>query len=104
MHDPSAGDIARAQELARRYGCEFVELRDFKLNPDFLKRVPAELMFRYNFLPIEEVRDGRIAVALSDPSQLLLVDEISLLLGRRLMIRVAALSQISEVLHGLIGT
>jgi type IV pilus assembly protein PilB len=100
MNDPgnssSGGDVERVQELARRYRCEFEDLRNFKLNPDFLKRVPAELMFRYNFLPLEETDDGRLAIALADPSQLLLIDEISLLLGRRLIVRVAALARINE--------
>jgi hypothetical protein len=104
MNDPgnssSGGDVERVQELARRYRCEFADLRNFKLNPDFLKRVPAELMFRYNFLPLEETDYGRLAIALADPSQLLLIDEISLLLGRRLIVRVATLARINEILRG----
>ncbi|HKV77138.1 MAG TPA: hypothetical protein VJP02_03315 [Candidatus Sulfotelmatobacter sp.] len=87
--------------MARRYRCDFVDLLNFKLNPNFLKRVPPELMFRYNFLPLEDMFDGRLAIAIADPSQLLLIDEISLLLGRRLVVRVAALSRISEILHGI---
>jgi hypothetical protein len=38
-------------------------------------------MFRYNFVPLEEMQDGRIAIAVADPSQLLMFDEISLLLA-----------------------
>lgn len=94
-------DVVRAQELARRYRCEFVDLRNFRLNLDILKRVPAELMFRYNFLPLEEMHDGRLAVAIVDPSQLMLLDEISLLLGKRLIFRVATLGRIIEILHGI---
>src|SRR5262249_49057595 len=89
----------RAREVAGRYGCEFINLRNFMLNPEILKRVPFDLMLRYSFLPLEEMEDGRLAIAVADPSQLMMLDEISVLLGKRLMVRVAALTQIIEVLH-----
>ncbi len=34
-------DIARAQDLARRYRCEFIDLRDFGVPLDVLKKVPV---------------------------------------------------------------
>jgi type IV pilus assembly protein PilB len=85
--------------LALRYGYEFVSLDNFQLESELLKKVPVDLMFRYNFVPLSELPDGRIAIAIADPSQLMLVDEISLLLGRRLVIRVAAFAQIVKVLR-----
>ena len=87
----------RSRELARRYRCEFVDLRDFRLNASLLRKVDVGLMFRYNFVPLEE-RDGGLAIALADPSQLMMIDEIGLLLRKRLDIHVATLSQISDVL------
>ena len=53
-------------------------------------------MLRYNFVPVLEMQDGRIAIAVADPSQLLSFDEISLLLGKRLVICVATLGQINK--------
>ena len=85
----TSGDVARAQELARRYRCDYVDLHKFRVPLDILKIVPVELMFRYNFVPLEETDDGRIAAAFADPSQLMLLDEVSLLLGKRIIIRVA---------------
>src|SRR5262244_182524 len=79
----------RAREVAGRYGCEFINLRNFVLNPEILKRVPFDLMLRYSFLPLEQMADGRLAIAIADPSQLMMIDEISVLLGKRLMVRVA---------------
>jgi hypothetical protein len=94
-----ADDLARAQDVALRYRCEFVNLHKFNLNSDILRQVPVDLMFRYDFVPLEELCDGRIAIALADPSQLMSIDEISLLLGKRLVIRITTLAQINEVLH-----
>src|SRR5438270_8027815 len=93
-----ADDLERAQDIARRYRCEFVDLNSFQLHHDLFDKIPVELMFRYNFVPLEETRDGRLAIAIADPSQLMMIDEISLLLGKRIVTKVATLAQISEIL------
>jgi len=91
-------DETRARELARRYRCEFVDLKNYKIQHDLMKKVPVELMFRDNFIPLEELADGRLAIAIADPSQLMMIDEISLMLGRRIVAKVATLAQIIEFL------
>src|ERR1700745_3831726 len=93
-----ATDADRAQDIARRYRCEFVDLNDFQLQHELFKKVPVDLMFRYNFVPLEETRDGKLAIAIADPSQLMMIDEISLLLGKRIVTKVSTLGQISEIL------
>jgi type IV pilus assembly protein PilB len=57
----------------------------------------VDMMFRYNFVPLEE-RDGRLAIAIADPSQLMAIDEISVLLGKRILSKVATASQINDIL------
>src|SRR5882762_9225932 len=93
-----ATETDRAQDVARRYRCEFVDLNDFQLHHDLFKKVPVDLMFRYNFVPLEETRDGKLAIAIADPSQLMMIDEISLLLGKRIVTKVSTLKQISDIL------
>jgi type IV pilus assembly protein PilB len=88
---------AQAEELARRYRAEFVDLKNFKIQHDLLRTVPVELMFRYNFVPIEQ-NEGALTIAVSDPSQLMILDEIAGLLGHRIVPRVATLSQITDLL------
>jgi type IV pilus assembly protein PilB len=56
-------------------------------------------MFRYKFVPLEETPDGRLAIAIADPSQLMMIDEISLLLGKRILTKVSTLKQISDILQ-----
>src|SRR5215471_12675115 len=87
----------RARDLAERYRCEFIDLRDYRLDPELFKSVPVDLMFRYNFVPLEE-RQGALWIAIADPSKLMLIDEISLLLSRRVKTKVALLSQINDIL------
>ena len=91
-------ELARAQDIARRYRCEFVDLRDFQLHHDLFTKIDPRLMFRYNFVPLEETLEGKLAIAIADPSQLMMIDEIGLLLNKRIITKVATLGQISEIL------
>jgi len=93
-----AEELEKAQDIARRYRCEFVDLHNYQLHHELFKKIPVHLMFRYNFVPLEETRDGRLAIAIADPSQLMMIDEISLLLGKRVVTKVSTLAQISEIL------
>ncbi len=91
-------EMEKAQDIARRYRCQFVDLHNFQLHHDLFKKISPHLMFRYSFVPLEETEDGRLIVAIADPSQLMMIDEISLLLGKRIVTKVATLGQISEIL------
>src|ERR1700721_1436358 len=94
-----ASDVERdqAKKLAERYRCAFVDLREQRIDPDLFRSIPAEMMFRYKFVPLE-ARENTLMVAMADPSQLQLTDELSLLLGKRLQIKVATTSQIDDLL------
>src|ERR1017187_10802063 len=93
-----AAELEKARGVARRYRCEFVDLHNFQLHHDLFKTIPVHLMFRYNFIPLEETRDGKLAIAIADPSQLMMIDEISLLLSKRIVTKVSTLAQITEIL------
>jgi len=90
-------DRSQAEALAKRYCAEFVDLKNFKIQHDLLRTVPVELMFRYNFVPIEQQGDA-LVIAVSDPSRLMVLDEIAGLLAHRIIARVATLSQITDLL------
>jgi len=90
-------EIQQAQALARRYRCEFVDLRSARIDHELLRSVPVDLMFRYNFIPLRS-DNGTLEIALADPRNLNLIDELSILLRKRLRIKVAAASQIADLL------
>ena len=54
-------------------------------------------MFRYNFVPLQG-QNGSLDIALADPRNLNTIDELGLLLNKKLRVKVATLSQISELL------
>src|ERR1700758_5675606 len=93
---PEGGaESQQSRRLAERYRCSFIDLREQRIDPELFRSIPAELMFRYNFVPLES-HDTTLVVAMADPSQLHLRDELSSLLGKRLQIKVATTSQIGE--------
>src|ERR1022692_3337926 len=96
LTDP-AGEIDQAKGMAARYRCEFVDLRESSIDHDLFRSIPVDLMFRYNFVPMQ-ARNGTLEIALSDPRNLNLIDELTLLLNKKLRVKVATLSQISELL------
>ncbi len=91
-------EIALAQQAAARYRCEFVDLKSIRIDPDLFHSVPVDLMFRYNFVPLAAGNGTTLDIAVADPRNLNLIDELSILLQRKLRVKVATLSQISEVL------
>src|ERR1700739_1156972 len=89
---PGDGDEQREREFARklaeRYRFAFIDLREQRIDPELFRTIPADLMFRYNFVPLE-VQNNALLIAVADPSQVLLSDELPLLLGKKLVIKVA---------------
>ncbi len=94
--DPQ-GERERSRRLAERYRCPFVDLFEQRIDPELFRSIPAELMFRFNFVPME-AQHGSLVIAVADPSQVLLSDELPLLLGKKLVLKVATPTQISDLL------
>ena len=90
-------EVSQARSLAMRYRCEFVDLREARIDHDLFHSVPVDLMFRYNFVPME-AQNGTLEIALADPRNLNLIDELAIMLQKKLRVKVATLSQISDLL------
>src|SRR3979490_131609 len=86
-----------ARKLAERYRFAFIDLREQRIDPELFRTIQADLMFRYNFVPLA-VHNNTLVIAVADPSQVLLSDELPLLLGKKLAIKVATAHQISDLL------
>src|SRR5438552_11061412 len=86
-----------ARKLAERYRFAFIDLREQRIDAELFRTIPADLMFRYNFVPLE-LHNNVLAIAAADPGQVQMSDELPLLLGKKLLIRVATARQISDIL------
>src|SRR3981189_1135246 len=86
-----------ARKLAERYRFPFIDLREQRIDPELIRTIPADLMFRYNFVPLES-HNNVLSIAAADPGQVQMSDELPLLLGKKLSIKVATPRQIADLL------
>jgi type IV pilus assembly protein PilB len=87
-----------AQTFAERYGLAFVDVNHFRIDNDLFRRIPFDLMLRYGFIP-EAQLDGRLAVVMAEPSDVVKIDELELLLGQPVEVKVGVASEIEELLQ-----
>ncbi len=93
-----AAEVAHARRLADEYGFEYVDLDHFQIDAALFREVPLDLMIRYEFLP-ERREDGHVVVVVGDPTNVLKIDEMELLLGSPVRVKVATPSAIREKLQ-----
>src|SRR6202163_2582809 len=86
-----------ARKLAERYRFAFIDLREQRIDAELFRTIPADLMFRYNFVPLE-LHNNVLCIAAADPGQVQMSDELPLLLGKKLSIKVATPRQIADLL------
>ena len=94
----SAGERRAAEALAQRHGLEFVDLEHFRIDNELFHAVPFDLMLRYGFVPQAQL-PGRIALVMKDPKDVARLDELELLLGQPIEVRVGVPSAIEEILQ-----
>ena len=96
-HNVVAED-ALAEIVAEQYGLRYDPLKDFRVDLEFFKTIPVELMHRHLFVPLEE-NDGVLTIAVTDPQDLRTLDELELLIGREFRLVVSTRSAILEALN-----
>jgi type II secretory ATPase GspE/PulE/Tfp pilus assembly ATPase PilB-like protein len=97
-HPRDEEDRRRAVDLAERSGLPFDDLSDYRGDPELFRQIPVDVMIRYQFVPVE--RDGDVVVVvMTDPSNVLAVDEVELAIGAPVEVRVGPAGRIAEILE-----
>jgi type IV pilus assembly protein PilB len=87
-----------AKQLGEHFDLEVVDMRHFRIDNDLFRSIPFDLMLRYGFIPDRQL-PGRLAVVMANPGDVTKLDEMELLLGQPLEVRVGARSAIEEILQ-----
>ena len=87
-----------AQSLAEQRDLRYVDLAEHRINPAFFELVPMDIMQRYQFIPLEDSGEV-LVVALADPNNIPVIDELELLLQRAIEVCVSTTSGIQETLQ-----
>ncbi len=90
-------EIEQARRLAERYHLEFIDMDTFRIDQELFRSIPADLMLRYAFVPHR--REGKsLAIVVSDPSDLPMIDELAVLLATPIKVTVGPRSAIESIL------
>src|SRR5579859_4729137 len=88
-----------ARALAERFGFDFIDLSIYETDMGAVNLVSGEICKRYQAVPVGFMPDGNLLLATADPTNVLTVDEISMITGKRVHPAVAA----AEDIVALIG-
>ncbi len=92
-----SAEEAAARRLADRYRLAFLDMHEFRIDQELFRSIPAELMLRYGFVPYR--RDGKsLVIVVSDPTDLPMIDELSVILGTHVRVMVGGRSAIEGML------
>jgi type IV pilus assembly protein PilB len=88
-----------ARAVAERFGLDHLDLRAYRVDPDAAKLVTPAAIKRYQAVPVAFATDRTLLVAMSDPANVLAVDDIAVMTGYEVRPAVASSSDIDFVLE-----
>jgi type IV pilus assembly protein PilB len=97
----SEAQVVRA--LSSKLDCAVVDLAALEPGPDLeaaLKLIPGDLALRHKLLPIAVDR-GSLTVAMADPTNVVVVDELAFRAGRRIRIVIAGEHEVVQAVRRL---
>jgi type IV pilus assembly protein PilB len=77
-----------ARALAERFGLDYVDLSVFDVDMGAASLIATDVAKRYQAVPVGFLEDGSVILAMADPTNVLTIDEISMITG--IKVRAAA--------------
>ncbi len=90
-----------ARVVAERFGLDFVDLNVFDLDMGAVNLLSAEACQRYRAVPIGFGEDDSLLVAMTDPTNVLAIDDITMMTGRRVRPAAASAEDLDPLLMRL---
>jgi general secretion pathway protein E/type IV pilus assembly protein PilB len=93
-------DVTQAK--AAQFGAEVIQLSGLKIPDDVISIIPRHIAKKYRVVPVFR-SDGKVAVAIADPSDLNTIDTLTHLLNAEIELRVASEPDIESALNKYYG-
>jgi type IV pilus assembly protein PilB len=93
-------DVTQAK--AAQFGAEVIQLGGLRIPDDVISIIPRHIAKKYRVVPVFK-SDGKVAVAIADPSDLNTIDTLSHLLNTEIELRVASEPDIEAALNKYYG-
>jgi type IV pilus assembly protein PilB len=102
-----AQGVLRPDQLARvvaeRFGLDYVDLSVYDLDMGAVHLIGADAAKRYRAVPVGFTEDGALLLAMADPTNVLTIDDVAMITGRRVRIAVASVEDLDLLLTRLAG-
>ncbi len=86
------------QALGRHIGVDFISLADTVVDPAAAALIPESLARRYGVIPVR-FEDDALIVAMVDPGNVLVVDDVRAITGRRVVPRIATRADVEDAIR-----
>jgi type IV pilus assembly protein PilB len=90
-----------ARAVAERFGLDFVDLSVYDLDMGAVNLIRSETAKRYQAIPVGYTDDGMLLLAMADPSNVLTIDDIAMMTGRRVKVAAASVEDLNLLLTRL---
>jgi len=90
-----------ARVVAERFGLDFVDLAVYDLDMGAVNLITAETAKRYRAVPVGFTEDGSLLLAMADPTNVLTIDDIAMMTGRRIRPAAASVEDLDLLLTRL---
>ena len=88
--------------LSQQSGVEYVKIKDIKIDPLIIEKIPAKFACHYELIPID-ITDNTITVAMANPLDIHTIDDIRLLLKKDIKAVLASRKEILEAIKRYYG-
>jgi type IV pilus assembly protein PilB len=90
-----------ARVVAERFGLDFVDLSVFELDMGAVNLVSAKAAKRYQAVPVGFAEDGALLLAMANPTNVLTIDDVGMMTGRRIRPAAASVEDLGLLLNRL---
>jgi type IV pilus assembly protein PilB len=90
-----------ARVVAERYGLDYIDLSVYELDMGAVNLIGMEAIRRYQAVPVGFLDDGTLLLAMADPTNVLTVDDIAMLTGRRVRSASASIEDLNILITRL---
>ena len=90
-----------ARAVAERFGLDYVDLAVYDLDMGAVNLIRAETAKRYQAVPVGYTDDGTLLLAMADPTNVLTIDDVAMMTGRRVRVAAASVEDLNLLLTRL---
>jgi type IV pilus assembly protein PilB len=90
-----------ARAVAERFGLDYIDLSVYDLDMGAVHLIRSETAKRYQAVPVGYTDDGTLLLAMADPTNVLTIDDVAMMTGRRVRVAAASVEDLNLLLTRL---